>query len=98
MLGRLASRLDLLAEGPRDAPERHRALRTTLDWSYELLAPSQQRVFARLGVFVGGCSLEAAEAVCAASGGSTLDDLSAVVDESLAHLESGAQPRVTMLE
>jgi predicted ATPase/DNA-binding SARP family transcriptional activator len=98
MLGRLASRLDLLAEGPRDAPERHRALRTTLDWSYELLTPPQQRLFARLGVFVGGCSLEAAEAVCASNGRSTLEDLSAVVDESLAHLESAPQPRVTMLE
>jgi predicted ATPase/DNA-binding SARP family transcriptional activator len=98
MLGRLAGRLDLLAEGPRDAPERHRALRTTLDWSYELLTPSQQRVFARLGVFVGGCSLDTAEAVCGTNGDTPLDDLSAVVAESLAHLEPAPQPRVTMLE
>jgi predicted ATPase len=98
MLDRLASRLDLLTEGPRDAPERHRALRTTLDWSYELLTPPQRRVFAQLGVFVGGCSVEAAEHVCAADRGSTLDNLAAVVDESLARREPGAEPRVTMLE
>jgi predicted ATPase len=98
MLDRLASRLDLLTEGPRDAPERHRALRTTLDWSYELLTPPQRRVFAQLAVFVGGCSIEAAEQVCAPGRGSTLDNLSAVVDESLARRVPTAQPRVTMLE
>ena len=98
MLGRLARRLDLLAEGPRDAPERHRALRTTLDWSYELLTPRQRLTFASLGVFVGGCSVEAAEVVCAANGGSTLDDLSAVVDESLARRDVGPHGRVAMLE
>jgi predicted ATPase/DNA-binding SARP family transcriptional activator len=97
MLERLADRLDLLAEGPRDAPERHRALRTTLDWSYELLTPQQQHVFAHLGVFVGGCSIEAAEAVCGARP-ALLHDLTAVIDESLARQEPSPQPRVTLLE
>jgi predicted ATPase/DNA-binding SARP family transcriptional activator len=97
MLGRLAGRLDLLAEGPRDAPERHRALRTTLDWSYELLTPQQQHAFAHLGVFVGGCSVEAAEAVCGGQR-TTLDDLGAVIDESLARQESAPQPRIMLLE
>ena len=97
LLGRLGSRLDLLAAGNRDAPARHHALRTTLDWSYELLTPEQRRVFARLGVFVGGCTLEAAEAVCGAGAGSVLDDLSAVVDESLVRRET-TEPRFAMLE
>jgi predicted ATPase/DNA-binding SARP family transcriptional activator len=97
MLGRLADRLDLLAEGPRDAPERHRALRTTLDWSYELLTPPQQHAFAHLGIFVGGCSVEAAEAVCGGQR-TTLDDLAAVIDESLARQEPAPQPRVMLLE
>jgi predicted ATPase/DNA-binding SARP family transcriptional activator len=98
LLGRLAGRLDLLAEGPRDAPARHRGLRTTLDWSYELLTPSQQRVFAQLAVFVGGCSLEAAEAVCAGGEGSILDDVAGIVEESLARRERAPYPRVSMLE
>jgi tetratricopeptide (TPR) repeat protein len=98
LLGRLAGRLDLLAEGPRDAPARHRGLRTTLDWSYELLTPSQQRVFAQLAVFVGGCSLEAAEAVCIRGEGSVLDDVSGIVEESLATRERAPSPRVSMLE
>ncbi|HEU5279220.1 MAG TPA: BTAD domain-containing putative transcriptional regulator [Gaiellaceae bacterium] len=98
LLGRLTSRLDVLAEGPRDAPARHRGLRTTLDWSYELLTPSQQRVFARLAVFRGGCTLEAAEVVCGAGQSLVLDDVAGIVDESLANHHWAPQPRVTMLE
>jgi predicted ATPase/DNA-binding SARP family transcriptional activator len=98
MLGRLGGRLDLLAEGPRDAPERHRALRATLDWSYELLTPQQQHVFAHLGIFVGGCAVEAAEAVCGDGRRTTLDDLAAVVAESLARREPAPQARITLLE
>ncbi len=98
LLGRLAGRLDLLAEGPRDAPARHRGLRTTLDWSYELLTPSRRRVFAQLAVFVGGCSLEAAEAVCDSGEGSVLDDVAGIVEESLARRERAPNPRVSMLE
>ena len=97
LLDRLGSRLDLLAANKRDVPERHRALRTTLDWSYELLTSKQQRLFARLGVFVGGCSLQAAEAVFGAGEPSVLDDFSAVVDESLVRREA-TEPRFTMLE
>jgi predicted ATPase/DNA-binding SARP family transcriptional activator len=96
MVGRLGSRLDLLAGSNRDAPVRHHALRTTLDWSYELLTPRQQRLFASLGVCVGGWSLEAARAVCG-DAGSVLDDLSAVVDESLVRRETD-EPRFAMLE
>src|SRR5438046_914629 len=95
MLDRLDRRLDLLAAGPRDAPGRHRALRLTLEWSFDLLTPEQQRVFARLGVFVGSWSIDAAEAVC---GASVLDDLSAVAEESLIRREPGEDARFGMLE
>jgi predicted ATPase/class 3 adenylate cyclase len=64
IIARLDQRLTLLSGGPRDAPERHRTLRATLDWSYELLAEPEQRLFARLSVFAGGCTLEAVDAVC----------------------------------
>ena len=67
LLARLGRRLDLLVAGPLDAPPRHRTLRATVEWSYQLLSAAEQRLFARLGVFVGGCELEAAEAVCSDS-------------------------------
>jgi predicted ATPase len=98
MLDRLDRRLDLLAAGPRDVPGRHRALRLTLDWSFELLTPPQQRVFARLGVFVGAWDLEAAEAVCGDDDGSVLDHVSAVAEESLIRREPGDEARFVMLE
>jgi class 3 adenylate cyclase len=61
ILDRLDRRLPLLTGGARDVPERQRTLRATIEWSYELLEPSERRLFAGLSVFVGGCSLEAAE-------------------------------------
>ena len=64
ILERLERRLDLLSAGARDAPARQQTLRATIDWSYDLLDPPAQRLFAQLGVFVGGWTLEAAEAVC----------------------------------
>ena len=70
MLARLESRLQLLTAGPRDVPERQQTLRKTIDWSYDLLSGSEQKLLRRLGVFLGGCTLEAAEAVC-----SSRDDL-----------------------
>jgi predicted ATPase len=79
ILRRLDTRLPLLTGGPRDAPRRQRTLRATLDWSYELLGDEQRRLFARLAVFGGGCTLDAAEAVC----GAELDALHALVDRSL---------------
>ena len=62
LLERLEQRLPLLAGGSRDAPERQRTLRATIEWSHELLTPDEQRLFARLAVFRGGWTLEAAEA------------------------------------
>jgi len=79
ILARLEQRLPLLTGGARDLPERQRTLRAAIDWSYELLTPEEQRLFARLAVFRGGCTLEAAEAVTDAD----LDTLQSLVDKSL---------------
>ena len=64
ILARLERRLELLTGGPRDVPARQRTLRDTLLWSYDLLAPVEQRLFARLAVFAGGWPVAAADAVC----------------------------------
>jgi predicted ATPase/DNA-binding SARP family transcriptional activator len=79
ILTRLERRLPVLASGPRDAPRRQRTLQATIDWSYELLTDEQQRLFTRLSVFAGGCTLQAAEAVAYAD----LDTVVALVDRSL---------------
>ncbi|HCC56099.1 MAG TPA: hypothetical protein DEQ47_02335 [Solibacterales bacterium] len=63
MLARLQTRLQFLTGGPRDQPARQRTLRGAIDWSYELLGAGQQKLFRRLSVFTGGCTLESAEAV-----------------------------------
>jgi predicted ATPase/class 3 adenylate cyclase len=78
ILERLAKRLDLL-KGGRDADPRQQTLRATIEWSYELLAEEESRLFARLSVFRGGCTNEAAEEVAEAD----LDTLQALVDKSL---------------
>ena len=82
---RLERRLPVLASGPRDAPRRQQTLRATIDWSHGLLAEEEQRLFARLSVFAGGCTLEAAETVCQAE----LDTLEALVDRSLLRSRGG---------
>jgi predicted ATPase len=56
--------LGMLTGGPRDLPVRQQTIRSTIDWSYQLLSADEQARLRRLGVFVGGCTLEAAEAVC----------------------------------
>jgi predicted ATPase len=68
MLARLESSLKLLTEGARDLPARQQTLRSTFDWSYDLLNEDEKKLFARLAVFAGGCMLEAAEAVCNSRG------------------------------
>ena len=78
LVERLGERLDLL-RGGRDADRRQQTLRSTIAWSYDLLDDDEQRVFARLAVFVGGCTLTAAEAVC----NTGLDTLQSLVDKSL---------------
>ena len=87
---RLGRRLELLTGGPRDLPARQRGLRDTLDWSYGLLDPEERRLFARLGVFVGGFTLDSGEAV-----GAGLHGIASLVDNSLVRRDG---ERFTMLE
>jgi predicted ATPase len=83
---RLDQRFRVLAGGERGAIERHATLRAAIDWSYDMLATDEQRVLAHLSVFAGGCSLDAAEAVCSGTGideVQVLDLLSTLVARSL---------------
>jgi len=94
LLERLSQRLDLL-KGERDADPRQQTLRATIQWSYELLSEDEQRLFARLSVFAGGCTYEAAEEVCDADP----DTLQSLLDKSLLRKrETGLVPRYWMLE
>jgi len=98
LLERLDHRLLLLQGGARDAPERQRTLRATIDWSYDLLEPAEQLLFVRLAVFAGGCTIPAAQSVC---GGDldVVDRLAALADSGLIRLEgTDEEPRFTMLE
>lgn len=85
---RLDDRFRLLLGGPRTAPARHQTLQAAIDWSYELLSPAEQRLFARLSVFAGGFTFDAAERVCATDDIDVLDTLPGLVDKSLVVCES----------
>ena len=103
ILDRLQSRLRLLTGGALDMPERQQTLRKTIDWSYGLLDEAERKLFRRFSVFVGGCTLEAAEAVCNTSrdlGIDLFEGLSSLVDKNLVqHVDrAGAEPRFAMLE
>ena len=87
MLARLERCLNLLTGGARDLPTRQQTLRGTVDWSYGLLNAAEQTLFRRLSVFIGGCTLEAVEAVCDTKGDlglDVLDGMTSMVDKSLA--------------
>ena len=90
LLERLSGRLDLLKAG-RGADPRQQTLRATIEWSHDLLTEGEQRLFARMAVFRGGCTLEAAEEIAAAD----LDTLQSLVDKSLVRFSEG---RYWMLE
>jgi predicted ATPase len=94
ILGRLDDRFRLLTAGARTVLPRHQTLRAVVDWSYDLLFDDERRLFERLSVFTGPCSLEAAEAVCAADDLPTADVdevLARLVDKSLVIGEKGPQ-------
>ncbi len=107
LLARLGRPLALLTGGARDAPARQRTLRATIAWSYDLLAPEEQDLFARLAVFAGGASIEAVEHVELSEGfsvlspeSSVLDVLGSLIEQSLVR-ETGTgegAARVGMLE
>ncbi|PZS02375.1 MAG: hypothetical protein DLM70_10490, partial [Chloroflexi bacterium] len=100
LLQRLSSRL--LTKGARDAPARQQTLRNSIDWSHSLLTQEEQRLFARLSVFAGGCTYEAAEAVCNPDGKlDVLEGLTSLVEKSLLREEESTadvpeEPRFLM--
>ncbi len=101
MLPRLKQGLDLLASSSLERTDRQRTLRGAIAWSYDLLDPGMQRLFARCAVFVGGAQLEQLEAVCgpvADIGRDVLDGVSELVDQSLLRqADVAGEPRFRML-
>jgi predicted ATPase/class 3 adenylate cyclase/Tfp pilus assembly protein PilF len=104
LLARLAAQLQLLTGGARDLEVRQQTMRAAIAWSEDLLSAAERVLFRRLAVFVGGCTLEAAEAVCAAPEGAepleldVLDGLSTLVDQSLVQQrEENGEARFGML-
>lgn len=103
LLTRLNRRFALLTGGARDFPARQKTLRNTIDWSYHLLSPAEQKLFTRLGVFVGGWALDAAEKVCNVEGalsGDLIDCLQGLIDHNLVRqsISSEGVTRFRMLE
>ncbi|NTU80448.1 MAG: AAA family ATPase [Chloroflexales bacterium] len=98
LLARLSRRFEVLVDGPRDRPERQQTLRATIDWSYALLDPSEQRLLRRLAVFVGGFSVDLAEQLIAEPHALAL--LERLVDQSLLQRTAGVagEPRLMLLE
>ena len=101
ILRRLSNRLTCLNDGPRDLPERQRTLRDTIRWSYDLLEPAERSLFESLAVFVGGWSLEAAEALASPEQRPTiLGVLASLMDKSLVRQTGSVdgEPRFGMLQ
>lgn len=104
LLAQLERRAPLLTGGARDLPERQQTMERTIAWSEDLLTLEHRRLFRRLAVFAGGCALEAAEEIRAASAGAAplefdlLASLGALVDQSLIQVhQDGGEPRYSML-
>ena len=97
LLQRLDHALDVLTTGQRDRPDRQQTLRATIDWSHSLLTESEKRLFRRMSVFSGGCSLDGIEAVCSEHSESVLDDLESLVDKALVQA-AGPADRFQMLQ
>jgi predicted ATPase/DNA-binding CsgD family transcriptional regulator len=102
LLARLGQRLHLLTSGTRDGPARQQTLRNTIAWSYHLLDEEEQRLFRRLAIFVGGCTLQAVEAVCEVPGGveKGFEGVAKLLENSLLQQTEaeGEEPRLRMLE
>lgn len=103
MLARLENRFKLLTGGAQDLPSRQQTMRGAIAWGYDLLAEDEKRLFRQLSIFVGGCTLEAVEAVCNGEGDLEIDVLSGVeslLDKSMLRQKEQAdgEPRFTMLE
>jgi predicted ATPase/class 3 adenylate cyclase len=103
ILERLEHQLGVLAAGSRDVPKRQQTLRGAISWSHDLLTEGERRLLARLSVFVGGCELDSAEAVCgpaAELGGlDVLDGLMSLADQSLLRAEEvDGETRFRMLD
>jgi len=103
ILARLGKRLSLLTGGARDTTNRQRTLRGAIDWSHDLLDPTERTLFRRLSIFVGGCTIESATAVSDPEGelgADIVDGLSSFVDKSLIRALEGehGEPRFQMLE
>jgi predicted ATPase/transcriptional regulator with XRE-family HTH domain len=102
LLTRLGHLLPLLVNGTRDAPERQQSLRQTIAWSYHLLSSEEQRLFRRLSVFVGGCTLETIETLWGARNQehAQVDVVTALLSQNLVQVirQRGEEPRFVMLE
>jgi predicted ATPase len=103
LLKRLSHRLLVLTGGSQDLPSRQHTLRNTIQWSYDLLTEQEQRLFRWLSIFVGGCTLEAAAAVCSAPdalGMDILEGVTSLLDKSLLQQteREGEEPRLLLLE
>jgi predicted ATPase/class 3 adenylate cyclase len=100
LLSRLEKRLPMLTGGARDAEARHRTLRGTIEWSFELLDEFDERLFRDLSVFVDGCRLDAAVAVSGAAEFDVLDGLQSLLDKSLLRrrADPDGEQRFWMLE
>ncbi|GER91560.1 hypothetical protein KDW_57220 [Dictyobacter vulcani] len=107
LLSRLEQRLLVLTSGARDLPRRQQTLRDTLDWSYELLNPDEQKIFRYLSIFVRGCTLSSAEAFCLVLQGEhedqevpILDIIASLIDKSFLQQreQSDGEIRLRMLE
>ena len=103
ILERLEHQLGVLSAGSRDLPERQQTLRGAIAWSHDLLTAGERRLLARLSVFVGGCEIDSAEAVCGPAdeldGIEVLDGLMSLADQSLVRAEEATgEPRFRMLD
>jgi predicted ATPase/DNA-binding CsgD family transcriptional regulator len=103
LLARLSRRLEVLTGGARDVPARQQTLRSTIAWSYHLLAPQEQQLFRSLSVFAGGCTLQAVETIAQAAGlavSTIVDGVSTLLENNLVlqQEQPDGEPRLLLLE